>query len=93
MASSRPKVSSALITPAIGFLCLATLVPIAAVVALSFGDFNIAFPEKTRFIGLYNYARFLSDGRFINAALVTFIFGRRPRRPPITVWISVGNSA
>ncbi|RWJ38514.1 MAG: sugar ABC transporter permease [Mesorhizobium sp.] len=73
MASSRPKVYSALVTPAIAFLCLATVVPIAAVIALSFGDFNIAFPEKTRFIRLYNYARILSDGRFINAALVTFI--------------------
>lgn len=51
MASSRPKVYSALVTPAIAFLCLATVVPIAAVIALSFGDFNIAFPEKTRLSG------------------------------------------
>ncbi|MER8530413.1 MULTISPECIES: sugar ABC transporter permease [unclassified Mesorhizobium] len=72
MAYSRLNVSWALVTPAIGFLCLATFVPIAAVVALSFVDFNIAFPGKTTFIGIYNYTRFLSDGRFINAAFVTF---------------------
>ena len=89
----RPSVREALwgyvfIGPWIVGLVLFTLGPMLASLAMSVTDFNLVKPESTKFVGLANYARLVTDPTIGQSLLATFKFALFAI--PLTMGASLG---
>jgi multiple sugar transport system permease protein len=89
----RPSVREALwgyvfIGPWIVGLLLFTLGPMLASLVMSVTDFNLVKPESTRFVGLANYARLVTDPTIGQSLLATFKFALFAI--PLTMGASLG---
>ncbi len=60
--------------PTIICLLIVIIVPMIYSLAISFTNYNLIFPEQTRFIGLNNFERLIFDYRFLHSLEFTFIF-------------------
>ena len=63
-----------LLAPAVFVLAGLTLFPTVYMFTLAFQKFNPADPSANEFIGLANFARMLTDDKFLNALQKTLLF-------------------
>ncbi len=63
-----------LLAPAVLVLLLLTVFPTVYMFTIAFESFNPADPAASEFIGLENFGRMLSDGKFHNALWNTLVF-------------------
>ncbi|MBA2721135.1 MAG: sugar ABC transporter permease [Chloroflexi bacterium] len=89
----RPSVREALwglvfIGPWVVGLLLFTAGPMIASLVMSLTDFNLVRPEATRFVGLDNYARLVSDPTIAQSLIATFKFALLAI--PLTMAASLG---
>lgn len=89
----RPSVREAFwglifISPWLVGLILFTAGPMIASFAMSLTDFNLVKPEATKFIGLDNYVRMLSDPTISQSFISTFKFALIAI--PVTMFASLG---
>jgi multiple sugar transport system permease protein len=72
---SESQLGRVLVTPAVIVMCAVVFFPILATVWLSLHKYNLKYPYLGQpFVGLDNYVKILSDGRFLNSLKVTTLF-------------------
>ena len=68
------KLRSGLSSPAIVFLAILTQIPVLFTLAYSLSNWNFLRPDRTRFVGLSNYADFIQDLDVITIVRNTLVF-------------------
>jgi len=74
MAVRSNKFLVALILPGLAYLLITRVVPLLYSIDLSFYHYHLANPQATRFVGLRNYANWISDPKFWESIRITLIF-------------------